>query len=68
MLLILKFFNEKAHKCGLYVMKNLGGERSRLWLLRQGKRAEEARMISLTTKPVQKTSADENRHDHALAA
>ena len=25
-----------------------GGERSRLWLLRQGKRAEEARMISLT--------------------
>ena len=25
---------------------NLGGERSRLWMLRQGKRAEEAGMIS----------------------
>jgi hypothetical protein len=31
-------------------VKNLGGERSRLRLLSQGKRAEEAGMISLTTK------------------
>ncbi len=68
MLLILKFFNEKAHKCGLYVMKNLGGERSRLWMLRQGKRAEEARMISLTTKPVQRITADTNQQAFELAA
>jgi hypothetical protein len=32
-----------------------GGERSRLRMLRQGKRAEEAGMISLTNNPVQTT-------------
>lgn len=68
MLLILKFFNEKAHKCGLYVMKNLGGERSRLWLLRQGKRAEEARMISLTNNLCKKIIASKTVDDYSLAA
>jgi hypothetical protein len=47
---------------------NLGGERSRLWMLRQGKRAEEAGMISLTNNLCKKLSASNTATDFALAA
>ena len=47
---------------------NLGGERSRLWMLRQGKRAEEAGMISLTNNPCKKINADVKSSDFELAA
>ena len=47
---------------------NLGGERSRLWMLRQGKRAEEAGMISLTNNPCKKITADVKSSDYTLAA
>jgi len=45
-----------------------GGERSRLWMLRQGKRAEEAGMISLTKNSANKINGSKNTAGLALAA
>ena len=45
-----------------------GGERSRLWMLRQGKRAEEAGMISLTKNSANKINGSTNTAEYALAA
>ena len=52
---------------GLY-LENLGGERSRLWMLRQGKRAEEAGMISLTKNSANKINGSTNTAELRLAA
>ncbi len=62
-LLILKFSFRQMSK-----FSTLGGERSRLWMLGQGKRAEEARMISLTNNLCKKISASTTAADYALAA
>ena len=49
-------------------MHDFGGERSRLWMLRQGKRAEEAGMISLTKNSANKINGSQDTAELRLAA
>ena len=49
-------------------VNGIGGERSRLWMLRQGKRAEEAGMISLTKNSANKINGSKNTVELPLAA
>jgi hypothetical protein len=49
-------------------VNGIGGERSRLWMLGQGKRAEEAGMISLTKNSANKINGSTNTAELRLAA